>query len=94
MKFDSSFVEKLMSDRSLKFRLVGVKDILFHNNEEAGEESIGNIARVAENTAFPLEIVLTTAGNYKLFDKQGKMVKFLDKKYHTLEEIIYYIKRL
>lgn len=94
MKFDSSFVEKLMSDKSLKFRLVGVKDILFHNNEEAGEESIGNVARVAENTPLPLEIVLTTAGNYKLFDKQGKMVKFLDKKYHTLEEIIYYIKRL
>lgn len=94
MKFECKFVEHLMQDKTVNFRLVKTTDLLFSTGEPAGEEAIGCIARVAEDTEHPLEIVLTTAGNYKLYTKTGAMIKFLEKKYYTLGEIITWIKRI
>mgnify|MGYP003433815777 FL=1 len=94
MKFECKFVERLMLDKTINFRFVKTTDVLFSSGEEAGEESIGCVARVAENTEHPLEIVLTTQGNYKLYGKSGAMLKFLEKKYYTMNEIITWIKRI
>jgi hypothetical protein len=94
MEFDFEFVQKMMEDSSLDFRFVNEKDTLFHTGELACEEAKGNVARILEKTPMALEIVLTTAGNYKLYNSNGTMLKFLDKKYHTLTEIIFWIKRI
>lgn len=94
MEFDFEFVQKMMEDSSLDFRFVNEKDVLFHTGKIAGDEAKGNVARILEKTPMALEVVLTTNGNYKLYNKQGTMLKFLDKKYHTLAEIIFWIKRI
>ena len=57
MKFECKFVERLMLDKTINFRFVKTTDVLFFFVLEAGEESIGCVARVAENTDHPLEIV-------------------------------------
>ena len=54
MKFECKFVERLMLDKTINFRFVKTTDVLFSSGEEAGEESIGCVARVAENTEHPL----------------------------------------
>lgn len=94
MKFNIKLVEHLMRDKSLNFRFVKADDVLFSTGEEAGEESIGNVARIAEDTNLPLEIVLTMHGNYKLYDKRGTMLKFLDHKYYTLEDVIFCLRKI
>lgn len=94
MKFNIKLVEHLMRDRSLNFRFVEAADVLYSTGEEAGIESIGNVARITENTDLPLEIVLTMHGNYKLYDKNGTMVKFLDHKYYTLEDVIFCLRKI
>ena len=69
-----------------------VKEIFLEKNEI--ELICLTCGKTFQKTPMALEIVLTTKGNYKLYNSKGTMLKFLDKKYHTLSEIIFWIKRI
>lgn len=93
MKFSAAFIEQLMMDKNTGLRFVTPNDILFESKEPAGEEAVGVVLRIAEDSNNPLEVHLTTAGNFKIYDKLGCMVKFFDTKYEHIKDIVRFLKK-
>ena len=93
MKFSAAFIEQLMMDKNTGLRFINSNDILFETQESAGEEAVGNVIRLAEDSNNPLEVHMTTSGNFRVYNKLGSMIKFFDTKFEHIKDIVSFLKK-
>ena len=92
MKIDGSLI-KALADLNIDFRLLSVNCTMLEEDIKIGKEGRGNIIRLCENSMNPLDIYLTTKNKYRVYDKTGTQIFYIDKVYVTERDFINFLRK-